>query len=118
MKVERPQINASKIVIAGGVPAAIFTVASMLIFITGLPVLRYMFPAAIVLGCVLALVLRCVRHRTPGTPWLMAAIEKDGKNPPEPEGEEKAGPCAKAVNTVHTLQGAPSIHPQHVHGLT
>ena len=70
-----PQINASKIVIGGGVAAAIFTVGSMLIFITGLPVLWFMFPAAIVLGCVLALVRRLVRHRTPGTPWLLSAIE-------------------------------------------
>ncbi len=42
----RPQINASKIVIGGGIAAAIFTVGSMLIFITGLPLLWYMFPAA------------------------------------------------------------------------
>jgi hypothetical protein len=111
----RPQINASKMVIGGGVAAAIFTVGSMLIFITGLPVLRYMFPAAIALGCVLALVLRSVPHRTPGAPWLMPAIEKDVKHPPEHEGEEKTGPFAKAVTTGHGLRRAPSMSPQQAH---
>ena len=60
----RPQINASKIVIGGGIAGAIFTVGSMLIFLAGLPVLRYMFPAAVVLGCAIALVRRFVRHKT------------------------------------------------------
>jgi hypothetical protein len=104
MKEDRPQINASKIVMGGGIAAAIFTVGSMLIFITGLPVLRYMFPAAIVLGCVLALVIRFVRHRTPGTPWLMLAIEKDGKHLPEPD--EKAGPFTKMVAAPRRLEVA------------
>jgi hypothetical protein len=92
MKEERPQINASKMVIGSGIAAAIFTVGSMLIFITGLPVLRYLFPAAIVLGCVLALVLRFARHRTPGTPWLTSAIEENEKRPPEQEEKGKPGP--------------------------
>jgi hypothetical protein len=99
----RPQINASRMVIGGGVAAAIFTVGSMLIFITGLPVLRYMFPAAIVLGCVFALALRFVRHRTPGTPWLISAIEKDVKHLPEQEAKEKAGPFAKVVSRFSVL---------------
>jgi hypothetical protein len=38
MKEERPQINASKMVVGSGIAAAIFTVGSMLIFITGLSV--------------------------------------------------------------------------------
>jgi hypothetical protein len=42
----RPQINASKIAFGGGIAGAIFTIASMLIFLTGLPMLWYMFPAA------------------------------------------------------------------------
>jgi hypothetical protein len=37
----RPQIDASKLVVGGGIVGAIFTVGSMLIFLTGLPILRY-----------------------------------------------------------------------------
>ncbi|MBV9770624.1 MAG: hypothetical protein JOZ32_13700 [Bryobacterales bacterium] len=51
----RPQINASKLVVGGGVAGAMFTIGSMLIFLTGLPILRYMFPAALFLGCAIAL---------------------------------------------------------------
>jgi hypothetical protein len=86
----------------------------MLIFITGLPVLWSMFPAAIVFGCVLALVLRFIRHRTPGAPWLLSAIETDAKLPPKrpckQDGEKKAGPFAK-VSVGHGPQRVPSMGP-------
>jgi len=51
----KPQINVSKIVVGGGVAGAIFTVGSMVIFLLGIPLLRYIFPAAIVLGAQLRL---------------------------------------------------------------
>ena len=38
----RPQINASKIAFGGGIAGAIFTIGSMLIFLTDLPMLWYM----------------------------------------------------------------------------
>jgi hypothetical protein len=77
----RPQINASKLVVSGGIIGAIFTVGSMLIFLTGLPILRYMFPAALLLGCGIALCQRLIRHKTPGAPWLRSAIEKGAELP-------------------------------------
>ena len=67
MSDERPQINASRIAFGAGVAGAIFTLGSMLIFLTGLPMLWYMFPAAIILGCVIALILRFARRETPGS---------------------------------------------------
>jgi hypothetical protein len=70
MRQERPQINVSKIVIGGGAAGAIFAIGSMLIFLTGLPMLRYFFAGAIVLGCLVALMLRLLRRETPGTPWI------------------------------------------------
>ncbi len=71
-----PQINVSKIPVGGGLAGAFFVVGSMTIFLIGLPVLRYMFPAAIVLGCGVALVLHFIRHETPGAPWILSATKK------------------------------------------
>ena len=67
-----PQINVSKIVVGGGIAGAIFTIGGMLIFLTGLPILWFMFPAAAVAGCVVALIRRLVHHKTPGAPWLLS----------------------------------------------
>ncbi len=67
-----PQINVSKIPGGGGVAGAMFAVISMLIFLIGIPMLRYMLPAAIVLGGGVALILHFVRHETPGAPWILA----------------------------------------------
>jgi sugar phosphate permease len=77
----RPQINASKLAIGGGIAGAAFTIGSMLIFLTGLPTLRYMFAAALILGCGIALFLRLVRHKTPGALWLLSATEKGAEVP-------------------------------------
>jgi len=72
-----PQINVSKVVVGGGIAGAIFTVGSMVIFLLGIPLLRYIFPAAIVLGCAVALILHFVRHETPGKSWLLSVTEND-----------------------------------------
>jgi hypothetical protein len=74
-----PQINISKIAVDGGIAGAIFTVASMLIFLIGIPILRFLFPAAIVLGGVVALILRFRRKETPGAPWLLAGTVSERK---------------------------------------
>ena len=71
----RPQINASKLRVGGEIVGAIFAIGTVLIFLAGVPLLRYVFPFAIVLGCLVALVLRLVRHEKPGAPWLLAATE-------------------------------------------
>ena len=65
-----PQINVSKIVVGGGIAGAIFTIGSMVIFLVGIPLIRYVFPAAIVLGCAVALILHFMRHETPGRQWI------------------------------------------------
>ena len=72
----RPQINASKIVFGGGIAGAIFTAGSMAIFLTGLPILWYLFPAAIVLGCGVALALHFRRSENTGASWILSATKK------------------------------------------
>jgi hypothetical protein len=66
-----PQINLSKIPVGGGIAGAIFALGSMLIFLLGIPVLRYVFPAAVVLGLAVALILHFARHETTGAAWIL-----------------------------------------------
>jgi hypothetical protein len=71
-----PQINMAKIAVGGGIAGAIFAVGSMAIFLIGIPAIRYVFPAAIVLGCGVARVLHFIRHETTGAPWIRSATKK------------------------------------------
>jgi hypothetical protein len=71
-----PQINSAKVRVGAGIAGAIFTIGSLLIFLFGIPVVRYLFPASIILGCALALVFHFIRRETPGAPWILAATEK------------------------------------------
>lgn len=71
-----PQINMAKIAVGGGIAGAIFAGGSMAIFLIGIPAIRYVFPAAIVLGCGVALVLHFIRHETTGAPWIRSATKK------------------------------------------
>jgi hypothetical protein len=71
-----PQINIAKIPVGGGIAGAIFALGSMLIFLVGIPMLRVVFPAAIVVGCGVALVLHFTRHETPGASWILSATKK------------------------------------------
>jgi hypothetical protein len=71
-----PQINVSKITAGGGIAGTIFTLASMLIFLIGIPALRYFLPAAIVLGCGVAVVIHSIGHESIGKPWIPAATKK------------------------------------------
>jgi len=68
--VPTPQINVSKIQGGGGAAGSLFAVISMLIFLIGIPALRYFLPAAIVLGSGVALVIHFKRHETTGAPWI------------------------------------------------
>jgi hypothetical protein len=72
----RPQINASKLVVGGNIVGAIVAAGSMAIFLAGIPILRYLFPAAMVFGGGLALVLHFIRHENPGAPWILSATKK------------------------------------------
>lgn len=71
-----PQINVSKIPGGGGIAGAMVAVMSTLIFLIGIPALRYFFPAAILLGCGVALIIHFKRHETPGTPWIVSATKR------------------------------------------
>jgi hypothetical protein len=70
-EIRNPQINISKIAVAGGIAGAFFAAVSMLIFLMGTPLVRYMFPGALILGGGIALVLHFARHKTPGAPWIL-----------------------------------------------
>jgi hypothetical protein len=74
--IQNPQINISKIRVGGGIMGAIFTVSCMSIFLIGLPVLWYIFPAAIALGGGIALAFHFVRHESPGAPWILNGAKK------------------------------------------
>jgi hypothetical protein len=71
-----PQINVSKIQGGGGAAGSLFAVISMLIFLIGIPALRYFLPAAIVLGGAVALAIHFKRHDTTGAPWIAVATKK------------------------------------------
>jgi len=86
-----PQINVSKIPGGAGFAGALFALGGMLIFLIGIPRLRFFFLAACILGCAIALILRFIRRETPGKPWILSGTEADGApsaaraahNPPE-----------------------------------
>jgi hypothetical protein len=72
----QPEINAAKLPVGGNIGGLIFAAGTVIIFYWGIPLLRYMFPAAIVAGGVTALVIHFVRHETPGAPWILSAEKK------------------------------------------
>lgn len=76
-----PQINLAKIPGGGGIAGTLFAVISTLIFLIGIPLLRYFLPAAIVLGCGVALIIHCIRHETPGTSWILTVKDLQPENP-------------------------------------
>jgi hypothetical protein len=65
-----PQINVSKIQSGGGIAGTLFAALSVLIFLIGIPAMRFFLPAAVVLGGGIAVVIHFMRHETPGTPWI------------------------------------------------
>jgi hypothetical protein len=73
---QTPQINVSKIAAGGGIAGALFAIISMVIFLIGIPALRYFLLAAIVLGCGVALLIHFIRPETPGKSWILSAAEK------------------------------------------
>jgi hypothetical protein len=75
-EIRNPQINISKIAVGGGIAGAFFAAVSTLIFLMGIPLVRYMFPAALILGGGIAMVLHFARHKTPGTPWILPSTKR------------------------------------------
>ena len=68
-----PQINVSSIRSGGGIAGALFAGISVLIFLIGIPAMRFFLPAAIVLGAAVAVAIRLIRHEAPGAPWIPVA---------------------------------------------
>jgi len=71
-----PQINVSKIPGGAGIAGALFAVISMLIFLIGIPLARYFLPAALVLGCAVALIIHSISREPTGKPWIMPDTKK------------------------------------------
>lgn len=66
-----PEINMSKLAVGGTIGGAIFTLGSMSIFLTGIPFIRSMFPAAVAVGCALALVRHFTLHEKSSTSQVL-----------------------------------------------
>ena len=71
-----PQINMSKIAVSGGAAGAFVAIASMSIFLVGIPLIRYLFPPAILLGGGVALVLHFMRHDRSSTSRILSDAKK------------------------------------------
>jgi hypothetical protein len=71
-----PQINASKIVVGGGLVGAFVAPGGMSIFLVGVPLIRYLFPVSVVLGLGVALVLHFTRHETSSTARILTTAKK------------------------------------------
>ena len=78
-----PQINISKIPGGAGIAGALFALGSTLIFLIGIPRLRYFFVAALILGFGIALILRFIHRETPGKPWILST-HQDADSPTSP----------------------------------
>jgi hypothetical protein len=69
------EINVAKVPADGNVGGMIFAIATVMIFFWGIPLVRYLLPAAIGLGCGIALVLHFIRHESTGESWIPACRE-------------------------------------------
>ena len=67
-----PQINIAKITVGGGLIGLFITLGSMLIFYMGIPLIRYLLPVAVILGCAIAFLLRFTRHETSATSRILS----------------------------------------------
>jgi hypothetical protein len=70
------EINAARIPVDGNIGGLIFAASTVIIFLCGIPLIRYLFPVAIVSGCGIAFILRFFRYETPSVPWILPAREK------------------------------------------
>ena len=89
----------------GGIAGALFAVISMVIFLIGIPALRYFLLGAIVLGCVVSLVIHFIRRETPGKPWILPASEEaQTERQHDPQGPPKY--LARIYQTPYLLPKA------------
>jgi hypothetical protein len=61
-EIPRGEINMSRIPVTADIPGLLFTIGTVLIFYWGIPELRYVLPAAILVGCGIAVALHFIRH--------------------------------------------------------
>jgi hypothetical protein len=93
---QTPQINVSKIPGGSGIAGALFVVISMVIFLIGIPALRYFLVGAIVLGSAAALAIRAIQRRNPDKPCTLFAA-------PESANQERVND-SRPDNLGHTLR--------------
>ncbi len=72
----RAAINMAEIQVNGDIPGLIFALATALIFFLGIPAIRWMFPAAVVLGCGIAVVLHFIHHGERDKPLVIVVNPK------------------------------------------
>jgi hypothetical protein len=86
----------------------LFAVISVLIFLVGIPAFWCFLPAAIVLGCGVALIIHVIRHETPGNSWVLPATRKEIANTQAMQGHDATvTPRDKANRGRHQHAGLP-----------
>jgi hypothetical protein len=70
------EINAARIPVDGNIGGLIFAASTVIIFLCGIPLIRYLFPVAIASGCGIAFILHFFRHETPSAPLNLSVREK------------------------------------------
>jgi hypothetical protein len=65
-----PQVNMSRLAVGGNIGGMIFAMGCMLIVLIGIPAIRYVFPVAVAVGLVIALVLHLIHPTAPGKDWI------------------------------------------------
>src|SRR5580704_1998233 len=83
-KLPYAEINVAHVPADGNVGGMIFAAATVLIFYWGIPLVRYFFPPAIILGCGIALALHFIKRETPGSSWILPHDEAPGTCPAKP----------------------------------
>ena len=63
----RAEIDMAKIPADANAGGLIFAIATVVIFLIGIPAIRFLFPAALLAGCAVAVVLHLLRHGLHGS---------------------------------------------------
>lgn len=66
----RAEIDMAKIPAGDNVGGMIFAIATVVIFLIGIPAIRVLFPMALLAGCAIAVILRFVRRGPRGSAAL------------------------------------------------
>jgi hypothetical protein len=63
----RSEIDMAKIPADANAGGLIFAIATMVIFLIGIPAIRFLFPVALLAGCAIAVILYFLRHGLHGS---------------------------------------------------